>query len=447
MTRHWLKCGSTLGVLLALGAGGAGAQAPMAAALTADTARTAAAAAAPAPAASAAVATVIAGADGFGLRSEDGSFNLRIRGGVQYDGRFFVADEAGAATDQFQVRRVRSDIQGTLHRDYEFRVNLDYSGSRVDLLDAYINAGFTPALQLRAGKMKGPVGLERLQTPFAMSFAERALPTSLVPNRDIGVQLHGTFAGGAAEYALGLFNGVSDGGSADADDADSKDINARVFVRPFRLAGVKALEGLGLGVSGTHGRQSGAAAAPGVASFRTGGRELFFRYRADGTLPGTVVLDGTRTRISPQGTWYHGNIGAMGEYVRVTHRVRRGDEARDLTNSSWQVTGSYVLTGEATSFRGVTPRRPFDARKGDWGAWEVVARANALEVDPTGFPVFADPSRGAQSATGYGVGVNWYVNRAVRLLLNYERTGFGAAPGGGERAAEQVLVSRMQLAF
>jgi phosphate-selective porin OprO and OprP len=234
---------------------------------------------------SAAGATVVAGSEGFQLRSADGAFALRIRGGVQYDSRTFVGDAAQPGVDQFQLRRVRSDIQGTLHRDFEFRVNIDYSGSRVDLLDAFVTVRFAPALQLRAGKMKGPVGLERLQTPFAMSFAERALPTSLVPNRDIGVQLQGVLAGGAVEYAVGVFNGVSDGGSADGDDADSKDVNARVFGRPFGGLGVAPLDGLSLGVAATYGRQEGTPTAPGLAQLRTGGREIFFRHRADGTGP------------------------------------------------------------------------------------------------------------------------------------------------------------------
>jgi phosphate-selective porin OprO/OprP len=443
-----LRLGAAFGFLLALTPAMSDAQTrqPAQGDSAIASAVTAAAAALAAPSA-AATATVVAGSQGFQLRSTDGAFALRVRGGAQYDGRIFLGDGRDATIDQFVLRRVRSDLQGTLYRDYDFRFHLDFVGSRVELLDAYINARFTPALQLRAGKMKGPVGLERLQTPFTMPFAERALPTSLVPNRDIGVQLHGTLLGSRVDYAFGVFNGVADGSSAEGDDADSKDVNARVIVMPFRQLRVRPLAGLSVGLAGTYGRQAGTAAAPGLAQLRSGSRELFFRYRADNTDAGTTVLDGARTRIVPQGSWYYGSVGAAGEYVRVTHAMRRGNEARALTNKAWQATLSWAVTGEAASSQGITPHRPFNAATGDWGAWEIALRANALTIDQASFPVFADPARNVQAATAYAGGINWYLNRAVRLQFNYEVTSFDAAPGGAARPNEQVLISRMQVAF
>ena len=174
---------------------------------------------------------------------------------------------------------------------------------------------------------------------------------------------------------------------------------------------------------------------------------MFFRYRADGTAAGTTILDGTRTRIAPQATWYIGPVGATAEYVSVQHAVRRGTEQRDLTNTAWQVTAAWALTGEPATYRGITPRRSFNTATGEWGAWEIVARANGLNLDDASFPTFADPARNVQGATAYGAGLNWYINRAVRLQFNYERTQFSTAAGGVARAAEQVLISRMQLAF
>ncbi|HEU0014068.1 MAG TPA: porin, partial [Longimicrobium sp.] len=168
------------------------------------------AAAAPAAAPAGSVVTAVAGADGFGLRSADGSFVLRVKGGVQYDGRFFAEDQADALVNTFQIRRARSDFQGTLYRDYDFRVQLELSGTRVELLDAYVDARLHPALRVRAGKMKGPVGLERLLTPWEIPFNDRALPTSLVPNRETGVQVHGAVARGNLTYQLGFFNGTTD---------------------------------------------------------------------------------------------------------------------------------------------------------------------------------------------------------------------------------------------
>jgi phosphate-selective porin OprO/OprP len=398
--------------------------------------------------AEAAAPVVSAGEEGFALRSADGAFSLRFQGGAQYDARFFPGDRGDAVADAFDLRRVRADLRGTVYRDFDFRVNLDYAGNRVDVLDAYLDARFAPALQLRVGKFKEPVGLERLQSVFILTFAERGFPTALAPNRDVGAQLHGSVGGNLIAYAVGVFNGVPDGGSGDQDESDSKDLSGRVFVHPFARGGIEALKGLGVGVAGTLGKHRGSPAATGLPTLRTTlGRSTFLRYNADGTTGGTVVADGRRTRISPQGYWYWRNLGLLGEYIRTRTEVRRGDVATELTHTAWQIVGSWVVTGDPVSYRGVAPTRPFDPRRGTWGALELAFRIQRLEGDAVAFPLLADPAQSRPAADGFTIGLNWYLNRAVRFLLDYERTRFDGAPGGGTRSAENVLLSRFQVAF
>ena len=47
---------------------------------------------------------------------------------------------------------------------------------------------------------------------------ERALPTSLVPNRDVGVQLHGDLAGCVLHYAAAILDGAPGGKDRAAED-------------------------------------------------------------------------------------------------------------------------------------------------------------------------------------------------------------------------------------
>lgn len=388
----------------------------------------------------------VADADGFAIRSADGDFLLRLGGGLQYDARFFFDDDPDAPIDQFLVRRIRSDVQGTFFRDYDFRVHLDYAGGRVEVMDVYGNFRASPAVQLRAGKMKAPVGLERLQLYSVGPFPERGFPSALAPNRDIGIQLHGVLANGTVEYALGAFNGVPDGASADEDESDSKDLAGRLFVRPF-LGGDSPLRGLGFGVGGSIGDRNGTPAAPALAGYRTVGRDQFFRYRADGHPAGTAVAVGRRTRISPQTNWYFRSFGLLGEYIRVDQTVRVADEYRDLMNEAWQIAGSWAITGEEASYRGIAPRTNFDLDAGTWGGFEVALRANVLRIDPRTFARYANPFQSAQSAYAYAAGVNWYLNRVVRVLASYEHTAFAGAPGGYLRPAENHLLTRVQVAF
>jgi phosphate-selective porin OprO/OprP len=48
-----------------------------------------------------------AGRDGFQMRSPDGYYQMRFKGNVQSDGRFFVADSTGSATSTFLLRTAR----------------------------------------------------------------------------------------------------------------------------------------------------------------------------------------------------------------------------------------------------------------------------------------------------------------------------------------------------
>src|SRR5690606_28068728 len=117
--------------------------------------------------------TAVAGADGFGLRSADGQFALRLRGGFQADQRIFVDDPNETFTNQLELRRARLDVTATAFQNFDFRLHNELVNSRVETLDIYGNIRFTPAVQLRVGKMKGPVGIERLQSSWVIAFIER----------------------------------------------------------------------------------------------------------------------------------------------------------------------------------------------------------------------------------------------------------------------------------
>src|SRR4029077_7261079 len=119
---------------------------------------------------------------------------------------------------------------------------------------------------IRAGKGKTPFGLERLHSASNLLFFERAAPTLLVPERDIGIQVLGDISGGVVSYLAGVMNGVPDGGSADVDTNESKDLSGRFIVRPFNKIEKSPLKSLYFAISGSTGRQTGAAALP---TFRT----------------------------------------------------------------------------------------------------------------------------------------------------------------------------------
>ena len=379
--------------------------------------------------------------------SADGRFRLRLRGYFQSDSRFFFDGDNTPATGTFLLRRVRPVWEATVGRIVDLRLMPDFGEGRVTVFDAHADLRLSPLLNIRSGKFKPPVGLERLQSATDLIFIERAINTSFAPNRDVGMQLYGDIHGGVVQYQAGVFNGVADLGFGDGDADDQKDFAARLFVEPFARTSLGALREFGFGIAGTRGGHHGTIASPGLQTYRTPAQQAAFVFRSDGKSSGTTIADGLHTRIAPQGYWYVGPVGTLLEYTRVGQFVRQGTTAQRLEHSALNVTSSITLTGEHPTYRGLVPRKLFDPARRQWGAFELGLRYNRFRIDRNAFPVFADSSAQPNRADSRGVAFNWYLNRGVRLMVNYSVTRFRGGAAGGNREPERALQTRFQHSF
>jgi len=114
---------------------------------------------------------------------------------------------------------------------------------------------------------------------------------------------------------------------------------------------------------------------------------------------------------------------------------------------AWQLAGSWMLTGEAASYKGITPNRPLVPASGQWGALELAARYTRLDVGSKVFPVFADPAVTVRSAEAVGVAINWYWNPSMKIMLDFERTAFVGGAAVGNRPTANMLLGRLQCWF
>ena len=156
-------------------------------------------------------------------------------------------------------------------------------------------------------------------------------------------------------YDIGIFDGVVDGASPDTDTGDDKDAEGRLYITPFMHSTIAALKGLSVGVGGTIGHEHGSQAAPALSSYKTPGQNTFFRYRSD-TSAVSAVATGRRWRVSPQAYWHLGPLGVLGEWIRSSQVVSRGATTATIGAKAWQAAGSFTLTGEDASYRGVSPK-------------------------------------------------------------------------------------------
>jgi phosphate-selective porin OprO/OprP len=364
--------------------------------------------------------------NGVDISSRDGENALQFGALVQLDGRFDVNDPGSTLIDTFLLRRLRPILQGRFAKYFEFRVMPDFGQGTTVLYDAYFDTKVSSTFRVRAGKDKTPLGYEQLQSDYTVVFPERTLVTSLVPNRDVGIQARGVLAGGHLSYVGAVFNGVPDGTNGDIDTNGGKDLDGRVALK---------LGGLDLAIAGTNGRQTGA-----LPSFKSSAQQTFFSYSS------TATANGTRTHLSPAASFYYRAFGVFAEYVRSTQAVSKGTLTGDITNTAWEVTTLVVATGERASDRGVIPRRRFDPAQGTWGALQLAARYGSLTVDPKAFAAGLAAAGSSRTAKAAGVDAAWFTSRYVKYVLSYERTVFDSNPDG-PRKPEHAIIFRLQFAL
>ena len=419
---------------------------------------------------------VRASEDGFGFKSADGKNEIKFKALAQIDYRNYTDKSLDTANiDGFDFRRIRPTIEGTLYGIYDFKFTPEFGENKTSgvlptsdptkiksntdsgIVDAFIDARFKSWFQIRAGKFKPYVGLERLQSGSDIKFIERSyVSNNILPNRDIGLSVHGDILDNKLTYAVGVFNGVVDGGDnvTSQDYNSDKEYTARVFTTPFKGAD-SFFESLGFGLSGTHGNfngtiLSGNTNTNGLPTYKTPGQQSsFFTYDA------STVANGNRTRWSPQAYFYNGPFGFIAEYASVSQAVKNGSATDTLNNNAWQVAGSWLLTGENASFKGVKPKNVFNPDGAGWGALELVARYQENNIDDKAFAngFASSATYNSKSAQSWAIGANWYLSQNVKVAADYEDTSFvlggtkSATGGSSDRPNERTLFTRLQLSY
>jgi phosphate-selective porin OprO and OprP len=397
--------------------------------------------------------------NGFFLMSSNGDFFLRLPVLMQMDYRSFPGGQNGAdpgvQPNTFVLQRIRPMAHVRVWRYFHALITPDFGNgvisqnpsqnqSVVQIPDGFGEWDYFSALRIRVGKFKSPIGLEMLQGIQNLSFMERSLTRNLLPNRDLGAMVWGTFWRGALEYQIGVFNGAPNANFYQDTKAASSDktMDARVFSRPFVDHSVEWLRGLGVGVGMSTGSVS-----------NTSGQEImqtetlsytFFNYGSQ------VQGDGNRFRLAPQAAWYYKRAGLLGEYVSSTQHLKNGNGPdRRTTNNAWMAQMSFLLTDDSATYGHIEPRQPFNWSKKHWGAWELAARYSQINLDQDNYAFnLADPTVNVLRAKSTSIGLNWYLNSNVRMTANFVHTDFtGATPAYRAADHENGLMFRAQLTF
>lgn len=350
--------------------------------------------------------------------SADNAFSFKLRGRVDLDAGFYNVRKGDRdLSNGVELRRARLGVEGRMFTDWGYRLEADVaacsrddsSGSELDVKDAYIQYLGVPHLTVTVGQHKAPNGLDQLTSATNLTFMERASFSEAFLDRKTG----------GADFKLGLSAQYA---------AENWSVTAGVFGENTSISGASgADEGYGF-----HGR---AVFTPvntdrnlvhlGVSGFwrDTGGRgTLRFGDRPEVRVDSTRLVD-TSTFAADTYTFIGGEfIGAtgpffvQGEYGRTD--VNRSGGLGDVSFDGGYATVGWFLTGERLPYKDgvlgrLQPKHNFSPKDGGWGAFELAARYSAVGLND-------DTVLGGRSEN-VTVGLNWYANPYLRVMLNWVR--------------------------
>lgn len=305
-------------------------------------------------------------------------------------------DDVKPLDDGWIIRRATIDFSGKFDRNWEFEVGYNLSDGR-DIhfsSDAFRDVALTwkgwSAANLTIGQFKLPLGLEELTSSNNISFVERALPVdAFVPSRRIGIGLvrerrNYTMSAMAFSTSIG-------------DRYQGQGFGLRLTLAPV----LNQRTVIHLGAAAVTEDPGGKVKFDVAPESRVG----------DVDLVNTGGIDGAQhiNRLGLEGAWRHGPYSMQAEWIMADIRRRTGFASAWF--DGWYVNGSWVLTGEMRpykygKFKGIKPESSF-------GALELTTRYSRIDLDST------DVRGGFEH--NFTVGLNYYLNEHVRVMLNYIR--------------------------
>ena len=323
--------------------------------------------------------------------------------------------------ETLDLARKRIGAEGVIAGLIGFQIERELQGED-PWRDVYVNYQQFDAVQVQAGKFKLPFSLDENTSATNLDFAYRSLiATHLAPGRDRGVMVHGRVANRILRYEAGVFE--RDGKNARPRNPDrvagDRTIAVRIGAQPFR-ASDSIMDDLLVSAAFTRSDLNGLVEGiPGLRARTPLGLEFFDL---------DVWIKGRRERRGYELRWRPGPVSLKAEYIRVEdQRLEQSVEDTDLSPflaKGWYVSGTVALTGESKADGLDAPKRPIG--RGGIGAVELAVRLEEITFgsvatgdEPSTSPR-ADVILGnADRVTTFGV--NWYLNRWVKVQFNMIR--------------------------
>jgi phosphate-selective porin OprO/OprP len=379
------------------------------------------------------------------------------------------------------ARRARIGVLGTFMGDWNYALIYDFGGSSDGLPpvsgaptsgieNAYVSYTGLKPVAFELGYMDVPYTLDEATSSNDIMFMERASPGAIATS----------IAAGDFRSAAGI-RGSDDRFWAGAYLTGPTSGTTHIFTPTATVAGTPGT----LGSPGFSEQIGGLARAtfqivqePNHSLHIGGNAEFLFNAIGTNTLtlsdrpelridPTTILSTGAIANVA-HAQVYSGEIAGgygplffQGEYF--WYNIERLFGLPSVQFNGWYAEGSWTITGEgrkynpaAGAYFGVVPNNPFSLTMGTWGAWEIAARYSHVDLNDLftpGIPTTVTNGVAGGAQNIYTIGLNWYVNKNVRFMVNYlhgtvdKLSGAAATAGADIGAHFDALAMRTQVAF
>ena len=354
---------------------------------------------------------IVIGTTGGGIKVKSSNGNkFKIGGRLMFDhdsyDRFW--NDGDGSAEENEIRRSRITLAGNSgrHWSYKFTVNIDHESDdsdgdpdkdRVDT--GYLQYKNKP-MYVKIGKYKRPGMLEERTSSKWISTIERSILNEM-SGAVIGKPSFGGVEVGFStkgEMPISGALGIYDDEIDEADNGDEYGIGARISTAPKFGDGAFLHAGASYYNVDMTGDEYRVRSRLGM---HTTGRPFETnKFKTDD-------IDQMGLELA----YVSGPFSLQGEYMSVESDAANADSS-DIDMTGFYAQAAYTLTGETRGYKASSGAFKAIKPKGEMGAWELVARYEDADVDVKAHNMEASVERMV-------LGVNWYVNKNVKMMLNY----------------------------
>lgn len=347
---------------------------------------------------------------GFRIKSADGAFHMKLGARLHAQASANVGNFSGGEDpkDGAELRRARIELSGGFYEDWSWVAEADFGDNEVAVKDFWLGYEPLPWMSVMVGHQKQPYSLSLEMSSNDIPFIERGIDNDLnVPFVDRAIGVRSNVFGDHWFVAAGVYGE----GVAESDEDEGVGVVGRGVWAPI----IEPNHVLHLGAHAAYRQATGSNNKVRVKSETTHMSSLNVTDTGKGVI---TDIDST-TLVGAEAAWAYGPLSCFGEYSQAF--MDRG-AGSNLSFNSWHVATALSLTGEtmaaayridAGEFKRLHPKENFSWAARTPGAWEVAARVAALYADDN------DIQGGEE--TVLTTALNWYVNDAVRFMIEWSR--------------------------